>query len=343
MTIVEIDGAFGEGGGQIVRSALALSLATGKACSIANIRAGRDKPGLRRQHLAAVSAAAQVGRAEVEGDRLGSQRLLFAPATVRPGAYRFVVGSAGSTTLVLQAVLPALLTASGPSDLVLEGGTHNPFAPPFDFLDRVLLPILNRMGPRIRARLERPGFYPAGGGLLHVAIEPIPRLAGIDLLQRGEIRERRALARVSNLPLHIAERELSQVSRALAWDRECLRSEQVQNAQGPGNVLTLEIRCAGITELFSGFGRRGVSAEQVAEGVAGQVRDYLASGAAVGPYLADQLLVPLALAGAGSFRTVPPTRHTLTNAEVVRKFVDVEFAMTRDDQGLWTVSVRSSA
>jgi len=338
-TIVEIDGAIGEGGGQIVRSALALSLATRRPCALRNIRAGREKPGLLRQHLAAVTAAAQVGSATVDGDSLGSRQLFFAPTAVRPGSYRFVVGTAGSTTLVLQAVLPALMTASGPSELVLEGGTHNPFAPPFDFLDRVLLPILGRMGPRIRARLERPGFYPAGGGLLHVAVEPVPRLSRIDLPHRGEIRERKAVARVCNLPIGIAERELATLSKSLAWDRACLKSEQVQNARGPGNVLTLEIRAEGITELFTGFGRRGVSAEQVAEGVAQEVRGYLASGAVVGPYLADQLLVPLAIAGAGSYRTVQPTRHTLTNVEVVRKFLDVEIAIAQEGQALWTISL----
>jgi len=314
-------------------------MATGKPCRLTNIRAGRPKPGLLRQHLTALRAAAEVSSAAVERAALGSRELYFEPGIVSAGSYRYSVGTAGSTTLVLQTVLPALLTASAPSEVVLEGGTHNPFAPPFDFLDRVLLPVLRRMGPRIQAELERPGFYPAGGGLFRVAVEPVARLSRIDLLHRGEITSRTALARVCSLPAHIAERELAIVRKSLSWNPEWLRAERVQNAAGPGNVLTLEIESQGITELFTGFGRREVSAERVAQGVADEVREYLASGAVVGPYLADQLLVPLALAGGGSYRTVRPTRHTLTNIEIVKSFLDTRIAVEQEEVALWTISI----
>jgi RNA 3'-terminal phosphate cyclase (ATP) len=340
---VEIDGSIGEGGGQILRSALALSLVTGKPCSLKNIRAGRKKPGLLRQHLTALNAAAEVSSAMVEGGALGSRELFFDPGSVRAGSYRFSVGTAGSTTLVLQTVLPALVIASDPSEIVLEGGTHNPFAPPFDFLDRVLLPVLSRMGPRVRAELERPGFYPAGGGVFRIAVEPAPRLSRIDLLERGEITGRKALARVSNLSPRIAERELATVGKSLSWNAECLQSEQVQDAMGPGNVLTLEIESENVTELFTGFGRREASAEQVAEDVVKQVREYLVSGAPVGPYLADQLLVPFAIAGGGRYRTVRPTRHTLTNIEIVRMFLDVDISVQKEDRALWTIAIDRSA
>jgi RNA 3'-terminal phosphate cyclase (ATP) len=338
-TAVRIDGSIGEGGGQIVRSALALSLVTGKPCTLTDIRAGRKKPGLLRQHLTALKAAAEVGSATVEGAQLGSRELSFRPGPVRSGSYRFSVGTAGSTTLVLQTVLPALLTADDPSEVVLEGGTHNPWAPPFDFLNRVLLPILERMGPRVRAKLERPGFYPAGGGLFRVEVEPAARLSRIELLERGEITARRALAKVCNLPRRIANRELATVGKGLSWTEDCLQAEQVRGAIGPGNVLTIEIESENVTELFTGFGRRGATAEQVAEGVVEEVREYLASGAPVGPYLADQLLVPFAIAGGGAYRTVRPTRHTLTNVEIVRKFLDVDIAVDKEHRAVWTIRI----
>src|SRR5437867_958993 len=167
-----IDGSQGEGGGQILRTALGLSLVTGTPIRIEKIRAGRAKPGLLRQHLTAVNAATAIGAVDVEGATLGSQELTFRPGTVKPGEYRFAVGTAGSTGLVLQTVLPPLLTAPGPSTLTLEGGTHNPTAPPFDFLARAFLPLISRMGPSATARLERPGFYPAGGGQMHRVDHP---------------------------------------------------------------------------------------------------------------------------------------------------------------------------
>src|SRR5689334_15022558 len=175
--VLTLDGAAGEGGGQILRSALALSLATGTPFRLDRIRGKRRPAGLLRQHLTALNAATEIGDAEVIGAQIGSSTITFTPRAVNPGTYRFAVGTAGSTTLVLQTVLPALMTASGPSELVLEGGTHNPFAPPFDFLARAFLPLIERMGPRFEASLERPGFYPAGGGKFQLRIDPAARLA----------------------------------------------------------------------------------------------------------------------------------------------------------------------
>src|SRR5580700_3526091 len=162
--MIRIDGSSGEGGGQILRSSLSLSLVTGKAFRMENIRAKRERPGLLRQHLTAVLAATEIGSAQVEGASLGSQTLTFIPGSVRPGNYRFVIGTAGSGTLVLQTILPALMTANEPSQITIEGGTHNMHAPPFDFLEKVFLPIINRLGPKITVNLARYGFYPAGGG-----------------------------------------------------------------------------------------------------------------------------------------------------------------------------------
>ncbi|MBI4605200.1 MAG: RNA 3'-terminal phosphate cyclase, partial [Planctomycetes bacterium] len=292
--MIAIDGSRGEGGGQVLRTALSLSLVTGKPFRIEKVRARRERPGLLRQHLTAVGAAAEICRAEVRGAEPGSSQLVFEPGKVEPGVYSFAVGTAGSTTLVLQTVLPALMTASGPSTVALEGGTHNPLAPPFDFLERAFLPLVARMGPGFTARLERPGFFPAGGGRCTVSVTPAPALGPLRLLERGAVRSRRARALVANLPRHIGERELRAVSRSLGWQPSELEAIEVPGSRGPGNAVVLEIVCEQVTEVFTGFGERGVPAEKVAEAAAGEARAYLESGAPVGPHLADQLLLPLA-------------------------------------------------
>lgn len=330
--MITIDGSSGEGGGQILRTSLALSLVTGQAFRIQNIRAGRQKPGLLRQHLTAVEAAAMVGDAAVDGAALGSKELVFKPGKVRPGDYRFAVGTAGSATLVLQTVLPALIIGKEPSRLTLEGGTHNPHAPPFDFLDRVFLPLLERMGPQISTKLERAGFFPAGGGRFSVEISPVEKLTPLILQSRGESKGRSARAIISNLSPGVANRELKVVSEKLGWPRECLHVEDVEST-GPGNALTLELAFENITEVFTGFGERGVLAETVAENAIQEVRDYLASGVPVGEHLADQLLIPLALAGSGSFLTGKLSRHTRTNIDVISKFIPVAFQTKEADDG----------
>lgn len=340
--MLTIDGAKGEGGGQILRSSLALSLITGTPLRIQRIRAGRKKPGLMRQHLTAVNAAAEIGRATVQGAAIGSQELTFHPREVTPGEYHFSVGTAGSTTLVLQTVLPALLTAAGPSKLTLEGGTHNPFAPSFDFLDKAFLPVLNRMGPEITATLDRPGFYPAGGGKISVAVRPAPRLERIDLLQRGDIRRRAAKALVARLPRHIAERELRVIRDRLGWDEAWLTVREVTDAHGPGNVLILEVESEHLTEVFTGFGRRGVRAETVAGDLARELQAYLAADVPVGPHLADQLLLPFVLAGGGSFKTMPLTHHTLTNIEVIETFCRVKISVQQGKDQVCVVSLDGS-
>src|SRR5262245_55571056 len=190
--MITIDGSFGEGGGQILRTSLALSLVTGKPFRIENIRAGRKNPGLLRQHLTAVNAAASIGQAEITGASIGSTLLTIAPSKITHGNYHFAVGTAGSSTLVLQTVLPALLIADGPTRLTIEGGTHNPFAPPFDFLARAFLPLLTRMGVNVNANLDRYGFYPAGGGRIEITISPTGKLLPLVLESRGEIRSRQA-------------------------------------------------------------------------------------------------------------------------------------------------------
>ena len=338
--MITIDGSFGEGGGQILRTSLTLSLVTGKPLRIERIRAGRKSPGLLRQHLAAVNAAARVGYAEIEGASLGSRELTFRPQAVAAGRYQFAVGTAGSATLVLQTVLPALMIADAPSQLLLEGGTHNPYAPPFDFLEKTFLPLLNRMGARVTARLERHGFYPAGGGRFIVEITPTQQLRQIKLDDRGAITGRRARALVANLPRHIAERELLVIGSKLSWKGDWLRVETIDPSPGPGNCVMIEVECERLTEVFTAFGQRGVRAEAVAGEAADQAREYMASDAAADEYLADQLLVPMALAGGGSFTAVSLSRHTTTNIEVIRKFIDIDITSERMDRLGWRVLLK---
>jgi len=332
--MITVDGSQGEGGGQILRTSLALALLTGQPFRIERIRARRPRPGLMRQHLTAVQAAAEVGRAELHGAEIGSLELTFAPGAVRPGDYRFAVGSAGSTTLVLQTVLPPLLCSPGPSTLHLEGGTHNPYAPPFESLQRTFLPLLARMGPQVSATLVRPGFYPAGGGLIDVHIEPSPRLAPLELLERGTVRRIRATAVVSRLPRSIAERELHRIGERLRLEPANLHAVEVQDALGPGNVVWIEIEAEKVTEVFTGFGERGVRTEAVADAVAHRAQRYLDADVPVGPHLADQLLLPLALARCGAFRTSALTAHAQTNLDVIHRFPGPRFAVELQGGGV---------
>lgn len=335
-----IDGSKGEGGGQILRTSLALAIITQRPIRIHDIRAKRDKPGLRRQHLMAVRAAAEISGATVDGDRLASRQIAFVPGPARPGDYTFDIGSAGSTSLVLQTILPPLLVAEGPSSAELIGGTHNPFAPPFDFLERAFLPLINRMGAQVSITLERPGFYPAGGGRMRVEISP-GRLRPIQLLDRGEIVGRSCRAVISSLPEHVAQRELATVAARLDLSNECLERRRYERC-GPGNAVIIEIESDAVREVFTGFGQRGVPAEKVASGVADEAERYLAADVPVGEHLADQLLLPLALAKGGALVTLPPTSHATTNINTIGEFLDVKIVTRKLSAERWRIDVGDS-
>lgn len=337
---IAIDGSYGEGGGQIIRSALALSLITGKPFRVDNIRAGRKNPGLQQQHLASVNAAARIGGTNVEGAYLGSSQFTFVPQSVTAGNYHFSVGTAGSTTLVLQTVLPALMIASAKSNLTIEGGTHNPLAPPFDFLERAFLPLVNRMGPSVSAKLVRYGFYPPGGGQIKIGITPSPLLKRLELNERGQLRAIRAKALVVNLPRHIAAREIAVVRSALSeWSQTEFHPEVSNNAPSPGNAVTIDIESEQLTEVFTALGKRGVPAEAVAEEATREAKAYLTGPATVGANLADQLLLPMAMAGGGSFTSGPLSSHCLTNIAVIKNFLDVEITASEIAPELWAIKV----
>lgn len=320
--MIEIDGSEGEGGGQILRSSLSLAICTQQPFRIVNIRANRDNPGLRRQHLTAVKAAARICNARVDGAELTSRALTFRPGKLMAGDYSFDIGTAGSCTLVFQTVLPALLIAVGESHVRILGGTHNNGSPPFDFLARSFLPLLARMGAHVELTLTSYGFYPRGGGEIRARIVPRQQLGALELASRGALLRGFAEAYVAAIPLHVAQRELEVIRRRLGFAQSDLLLQALPNDAGPGNAVTITLEHEHVTEVFTGFGEKGVPAEVVAERAAQGARVYLASTASVDEHLADQLLLPLALGSGGSFvaRTVTPHLHS--NAVVIETFTD---------------------
>lgn len=341
MSVVRIDGAQGEGGGQILRSSLALSILTGRPLHLTNLRAGRERPGLLRQHRCAVQAAAAICDGETSDLALGATEIHFRPGRVRPDTYTFDIGSAGSTALVLQTVLWPLALASAPSRLKIDGGTHNPMAPPFPFLERAFAPRVRALGPGLTLALARPGYYPAGGGRIVADIHPVERLSPLFLDARGPIEDLRVYAEVASLPDHIARREVVAVCQAL---RLPLGAGQVRfgpEGSGPGNAVWIEAVAGSGVEVFTAFGERAVRAETVSKRVVAEARAWLDAEVPVGPFLADQLLLPLAIAGGGCFRTMAPTPHTRTHADVIAAFLDQRVEM-RPIGAAWEIEVVST-
>lgn len=331
--MITIDGSMGEGGGQVLRTALTLSILSRQAVEIHNIRAGRPNPGLRPQHLASVRAAAAVCDAAVEGAELGSDALRFAPGPrIRTGHYTFDVaqmagqGSAGAVGLVLQTILLPLALAEGPSYLILRGGTHVPWAPPVDYLQHVFLPTLSWIGVDARIELLEWGFYPVGGGEVRVLIEgSTAPLAALDLSERGELKRVVVQGVAANLPSHIPQRIVDRARNLLQAEGLPLTVEprRVRSA-GPGAAIFILAEYEQIKAGFSAYGRKGLPSEQVAAEACDEMLAHHRSGAPVDPHLADQLVLPLSLtAGLSVIRTSRITPHLLTNLAVVQAFLPV--------------------
>jgi len=331
---VEIDGSRGEGGGQILRTSLALSMITGRPLVMTNIRAGRAKPGLRRQHLACVHAAQQLCGAEVYGAEVGSKYLDFRPRAIEPRDLLIDIGSAGSTSLVVQTILVPAIFAKQPLKATVHGGTHNPMAPPFEFISRVFVPHLHAMGAKVELVLDRHGFATGGAGQashddvtpyrgqLTLTIEP-GALAPIEVVECGEVRERHATAILARLPTHVADRELGVVREQLGFTKIECETRDVSDAGGPANVLMIEVDRGTSRELVTGIGEKGLRAEVVAERACAAMQEYLDANVPVGEHLADQLLLPLAVARGGRFRAAPLSLHSTTNIETIQSFIDV--------------------
>ena len=330
--MIEIDGSMGEAGGQVLRTSLSLSALTGRPFHISNIRTGRKKPGLRPQHLTTVQALAAICMADVHGAALNSQTLTFTPRS-NPigGEYSFDVadvataGSAGSVTLILQALLWPLLFAQQPSAVRLRGGTHVPFSPPYHFLSQVFQPALSRFGVSFSTTLTAWGWYPRGGGEITATITPHQKLTSPDLASEG-MNEVHGVAAVTNLPAHIPQRMAQRASKLLTGNLLTARITPIRKrGNAPGAGIFLWTSLAG----FSSLGRPGLAAEKVAESAVADCLAFIENRVAVGPYLTDQLLLPLALAeGSSSFTTSCLTSHTLTNVQLLRKWLDVEIEIS---------------
>jgi RNA 3'-terminal phosphate cyclase (ATP) len=342
--MIVVDGSMGEGGGQVLRTSLALSLLTACSLRIGKIRAGRAKPGLMRQHLTAVAAAAAISGAEVVGAELGSTELELRPQRVRGGEYRFATGGAGSTTLVFQTVLwPLLLAAKEPSTLTFEGGTHNPMAPPFDFIEACFLPQIARMGARVDVGLRRHGFYPAGGGEWSATLQPLAQLQRLELLERGAVVRRRGASLCASISGSIGVRQSDALASSLGWERAECSPRMVSGTRGPGNALIASVESEHVTEQMTGFGDRGVPSAQVVESVAREVRRYLDAGVPVGEHLADQLLLPMALGAGGVFRTLRPSLHTTTQLELLQQFLGTRSSVVEESADAWRIEVRGAS
>ncbi|MDB5935382.1 MAG: 3-phosphate cyclase [Massilia sp.] len=329
--MIELDGSEGEGGGQVLRTALTLSMITGQPFRITRIRARRAKPGLMRQHLVAVLASAQVSEATVIGAEVGSQALTFTPKKIKAGDYAFAIGTAGSATLVLQTILPALLYAGAPSTVRISGGTHNPMAPPVEFLQRAYCPLLRAMGAEMDIEILRAGFYPAGGGVVLASVAPCSRLRPLDIPVRGKLISGYAESIVAGIPAGVAQRELDSIGAGMGWSESQLQERRLPDEQGPGNALLITLEHEHVTEVFTAFGEKQVKAEAVAQLVLHEARRYVASNAAIGEHLADQLMLPLALAGGGRYSIQLVSQHARTNAEIIARFLPVRIALEEGD------------
>jgi RNA 3'-terminal phosphate cyclase (ATP) len=351
--MIVINGSYGEGGGQVLRTSLTFSALLGKPVRIENIRAKRRNPGLQAQHLTGVRAIAQICDAELEGADLGSLTLTFRPrSSPRAGEYSFDVaearkgGSAGATSLVFQTLLLPLAFAPGLSCLTIRGGTHVAWSPPFQYLHHVYLPTLARMGLEASVEIERWGWYPIGAGEMTALIEGRKEsdFSGLDLVERGELKRLWGISATSNLPTHVGQRQKKRAEETLRKPGFDPRIEIVDApSPGQGTAVFLVAEYENTVSGFSSLGERGKPAEKVAEEACGEFLAYHQSGAGLDQHLADQLILPLALArGPSAFTTCEITQHLLTNVWVVEQFLDARFEIEGEEGETGRVQIFTS-
>jgi len=340
--MLEIDGSLGEAGGQILRTALSLSCLLKRPFRIFNIRKNRRRPGLMPQHLMCVHALARMTDAAVRGDLPGSAELVYEPSETKPGTYLFDIGTAGSTTLLLQAVLPPLIFAQKESFITLKGGTHVPFSPPYNFISEVFLPALGRLGIGVRCGIERYGFYPKGGGEIRFGVIPSPIVRGIDLTMRGDKSMVTGVSAVSNLPISIAVRQKNAAIKLLSGSGIKARIDVLEApSYGKGTFLFLKAVSGECTAGFSSLGAIGKRAETVGEEAAGELAAYASAMSCLDPHLADQILLYLALAeGKSAFKTSRITNHLLTNIKVIEDFLGPVCSLEGEEDGAGTVHIK---
>jgi RNA 3'-terminal phosphate cyclase (ATP) len=327
--MIEIDGSFGEGGGQVLRTSLSLSCLLNKTFRIFNIRKKRKKPGLMPQHLMGIRSLKLISNAKVKGDSQGSTELLFEPGEVKAGDYFFDIGTAGSTSLLLQAILPPLIFAEHKSSLTLKGGTHVTFSPPFHYISKVFIPILKRFGMTAEAAIESYGFYPKGGGRVHVEIRPAEKIEAVNYLERGRLERVYGFSGVGNLPVRIAERQKNAALTSLISQGINAEIETISvPTPGQGTFIFLAAETENCLAGFSSIGERGKKAELVGKEAANKFLDYYSTSACFDLYLSDQVVLYLAIAkGESSFTTAEISNHLLTNLWVIEKFLGIRYTI----------------
>lgn len=325
--------------GQNFRTALALAALTGKAVHFTEFRSKFRKPGLMRQHLACAKAIAEITGGTLVGAELKSQDLIFTPGRIRSGNYHFSIGCAGSVIPIAQMLIPVLLQADGPSRVSIEGATHVDGTPPFEFLERVYLPALRKMGGEVTATLGKTGFFPVGGGRITLNINPIREWKPFCALKRGRLLNSKLIASGCEINPLILKDEIricqNELQNRPVFQTEC---RKVKSA-GPGNILMAELHFEGISELFSACGDVGISRHIVAKRVAFQVQKYLKSRVPVGRFLADQLLLPMAIGAGGKFRTTDPTGNTISNMKVIQMFLREHVELENSDEGSYIIKI----
>jgi RNA 3'-terminal phosphate cyclase (ATP) len=342
-SLLTIDGSYGEGGGQIIRTALSLAAMTGQAVEITRVRAGRSKPGLQPQHLASVRAAAQICAAYLDGAQVGSTCFRFEPqAPVTPGSYRFDIGTAGASPLVMQTVLMPLSRAEGPSKVIVTGGTHVPHAPPAEYLEQVYAAVLRRAGLDVKVAYSAAGFFPRGGGRIDLELPGSVRPLPLDLSERGKLESLRAYVVTSVLPDHVAERGAVTVEKFMkAIGRKVEIERRNLPSPGAGAAVVLVAECEGGMAAFTGLGERGKPMEKVAEAPCEEFLHWWKSGAACDEHLSDQLVLPMAFATGESRWTTPAvTEHLRTVLWLVEQFLPIRWSVEeREGSALVALSV----
>lgn len=347
--VIEIDGSFGEGGGQVLRTAVALSALLGKEVHINNIRAKRPNPGLRAQHMTAIKAVAALSDAETRGLQIGSTDLFFTPRRKMSGSFTFDVGTAGSISLVLQALMPAAAFSSGSAEFEITGGTDVRWSPPIDYVRFVVLPILSRLGYVAEVELIRRGHYPKGGGRVSMKIQPCKGLRPLLLNERSEIKEVRGISHCVKLPSHVAQRQAAAAQEILKKINQLdifitLETYPPETdphiAPGSGIVLYTD-KESGSTLGADSVGERGKPAEEVGRQAAKQLVEEIKSGAPVDRHMSDILIPYLAVAdGKSQFRTSEITMHTITNAKMAELVSGAEIRIDGELGNTGTVAVK---
>ena len=333
---MELDCGMGEGGGQVLRTSLSLACVLGKSVSLNNIRAKRPKPGLQPQHLACVNALQEIAGAKVEGNEIGSSSVSFSPSTVRPGDYSFDIGTAGSVALLAQCILPVLCFAEKPSTVKIRGGTHVPFAPPFDYFTDVFLATVRKMGVKAEATLKSTGFYPAGGGEVRLEVKPV-RGGGLDAIlveEKGRLKKIELISTAGSLPESIAKRQADAAKKTLEGFQPKARIAE-EKTLSPGTFFMAKAEYENSIAGFSSLGKRGKRAEEVGEEAASAFLEFNSSSASVDEHLADQVMLYAVLAKGESTFKSKTTGHVETNAEVIRRMTGIE--TTFDDNGVFAI------